>query len=448
MNRADQAPEPSMEELLASIRMIISEDDKIAEESARDHQTRGQQTRKPAEARAEALPEEDVLDLTDEFVFPEEQTAQPQWASQNQIQAPSSNYGSVPEEPSQRERVPASSPLRPTSAAPQPPVMEPSATRRSDPFRPSRSETPTRPPASASRTVWSRRELPNSAGSSQPVTKAKQDGSASKPASRNWAEDIQMPIPEQGPVSLVSGGDFEQRTPDHSAGSSAASGTVDTAPHSNGSFEGGEAAVAVLAEKLARSTVGALQSSELEDARAVDFQHLDETRRAEVTEKFANAIQRESAMRDNGPLPTLLDEVFRNDFIREQPSLPEYEAEPSHGARSLHRDQRSAQPQQPFADQVKLAPSETASAAQVRQSAARQQPAETSMAEQSLAQAQFMGASPSHSPSQGGRTLEDAVREMLRPLLVQWLNENMPRIIETAIREEIATRGLLPKLND
>jgi hypothetical protein len=42
------------------------------------------------------------------------------------------------------------------------------------------------------------------------------------------------------------------------------------------------------------------------------------------------------------------------------------------------------------------------------------------------------------------RTLEDAVREMLRPLLVQWLNENMPRILESAIREEIAARGLLP----
>ncbi len=45
---------------------------------------------------------------------------------------------------------------------------------------------------------------------------------------------------------------------------------------------------------------------------------------------------------------------------------------------------------------------------------------------------------------QGG-PLETAVREMLRPLLVQWLNENMPRILENAIREEIAVRGLLPK---
>ncbi len=50
---------------------------------------------------------------------------------------------------------------------------------------------------------------------------------------------------------------------------------------------------------------------------------------------------------------------------------------------------------------------------------------------------------PVHVPH--GGPLETAVRELLRPLLVQWLNENMPRILENAIREEIATRGLFPK---
>ncbi len=48
-------------------------------------------------------------------------------------------------------------------------------------------------------------------------------------------------------------------------------------------------------------------------------------------------------------------------------------------------------------------------------------------------------------PAASGPPLEDAVRDMLRPLLVQWLNDHMPRILESAIREEIATRGLLPK---
>lgn len=35
------------------------------------------------------------------------------------------------------------------------------------------------------------------------------------------------------------------------------------------------------------------------------------------------------------------------------------------------------------------------------------------------------------------RTLEDVVREMLRPLLKQWLDDNLPQIVEAAVREEV-----------
>ncbi len=37
-----------------------------------------------------------------------------------------------------------------------------------------------------------------------------------------------------------------------------------------------------------------------------------------------------------------------------------------------------------------------------------------------------------------GRTLEDAVADMLRPMLQQWVSDNMPRIIERALRVEVA----------
>lgn len=36
------------------------------------------------------------------------------------------------------------------------------------------------------------------------------------------------------------------------------------------------------------------------------------------------------------------------------------------------------------------------------------------------------------------RTLEDIVRDMLRPLLETWLNEHLPGIVERLVREEIA----------
>jgi hypothetical protein len=36
-----------------------------------------------------------------------------------------------------------------------------------------------------------------------------------------------------------------------------------------------------------------------------------------------------------------------------------------------------------------------------------------------------------------GRTLEDLVRELMRPLLRAWLDENLPRIVEAKVAEEV-----------
>lgn len=37
-----------------------------------------------------------------------------------------------------------------------------------------------------------------------------------------------------------------------------------------------------------------------------------------------------------------------------------------------------------------------------------------------------------------GRTLEDVVRELLTPLLQQWLDDNLPRIVQEAVEAEVA----------
>jgi cell pole-organizing protein PopZ len=39
---------------------------------------------------------------------------------------------------------------------------------------------------------------------------------------------------------------------------------------------------------------------------------------------------------------------------------------------------------------------------------------------------------------QHGRTLEDVVRELLSPLLKQWLDDHLPRIVQNAVDEEVA----------
>ncbi|MET0336482.1 MAG: DUF2497 domain-containing protein [Caulobacter sp.] len=36
-----------------------------------------------------------------------------------------------------------------------------------------------------------------------------------------------------------------------------------------------------------------------------------------------------------------------------------------------------------------------------------------------------------------GRTLEDVVREMLRPMLKSWLDDNLPRIVEAQVAQEV-----------
>src|SRR5262249_49978842 len=38
---------------------------------------------------------------------------------------------------------------------------------------------------------------------------------------------------------------------------------------------------------------------------------------------------------------------------------------------------------------------------------------------------------------QNGRTLEDLVRELLRPMLKTWLDDNLPNMVERLVRAEI-----------
>jgi cell pole-organizing protein PopZ len=38
---------------------------------------------------------------------------------------------------------------------------------------------------------------------------------------------------------------------------------------------------------------------------------------------------------------------------------------------------------------------------------------------------------------QNSRTLEDLVREMLRPILKSWLDDNLPNLVERLVRAEI-----------
>jgi cell pole-organizing protein PopZ len=47
-------------------------------------------------------------------------------------------------------------------------------------------------------------------------------------------------------------------------------------------------------------------------------------------------------------------------------------------------------------------------------------------------------------PAGGVQTLEDTVARLLRPMLRQWLDDNMPRIVEKAFKEELAAQAAPP----
>jgi len=40
------------------------------------------------------------------------------------------------------------------------------------------------------------------------------------------------------------------------------------------------------------------------------------------------------------------------------------------------------------------------------------------------------------------RTLEDITRELLRPILKDWLDDNLPELVERIVREEIGRLAL------
>jgi len=45
---------------------------------------------------------------------------------------------------------------------------------------------------------------------------------------------------------------------------------------------------------------------------------------------------------------------------------------------------------------------------------------------------------PQAAAAMGSKTLEDSVKELLRPMLQEWLDKNMPRLVEAAMREHVA----------
>jgi hypothetical protein len=48
---------------------------------------------------------------------------------------------------------------------------------------------------------------------------------------------------------------------------------------------------------------------------------------------------------------------------------------------------------------------------------------------------------PAASPLEGAKSLEESIKDMLRPMLRQWLDENMPRVLTAALKDELSASG-------
>jgi cell pole-organizing protein PopZ len=448
MNRADQAPEPSIEELLASIRLIISDADKQVSFPREPHGMGVLAGASPAGTASSGAAADEVFDLTDELVFPEEQIRAQAGALQGGMRGqagPEVHPGQPPHFGQRRGALPGGD---------QGPRFD---TRQGG-------------PAAAAQAVWSRRELPDGGEQASAAPRLRQEPPTPRPQARNWAGDIQMPVSELGPVPLF------PSPPGHArAGAPAADAPAEllAEAHPVEAQGEGEGAVAVLAQRLARSAMGVLEASELESAKQVDFEHLDAHSKADVAEKFADAIEVVAqAVEEDAELLEVVDAHAAMEqaqkleqtpgngnasapaVAKEEPkqtkSAPASKAEAP--AKTEVKPQAAVKPepvQQAPAKPEKV-PEQAPAASGKQERPASPAPAKPAaapapVAVQPLAQAQFMGATPMPSSAPAGGPLETAVRDMLRPLLVQWLNENMPRILENAIREEIAVRGLLPK---
>ncbi len=289
MNRADQAPEPSIEELLASIRLIISDADKQGsfQKEPRAAGMPYPAGRHPAGYAQGDVPADEVFDLTDELVFPEEAARLMPAPPQAGMRHPPAPDGL---QIAQRRGL----------ALPGPEGAQPTTAGRAGQERPDsafapRPEARNNAQAPVAKPMWSRREHPAEAAqhAAAPARPRQEQTSARTPA-RNWAADIQMPVSDQGPVPLFPASPVRGQPEMASADSARVAGKqagVEAEPEPTLGNAEGSAAVAALAQRLARSAIGVLEASELENAKQVDFEHLDAGSRAEVTEKFADAIE-------------------------------------------------------------------------------------------------------------------------------------------------------------
>jgi cell pole-organizing protein PopZ len=548
MRKPEQSAEPSIEEILASIRKIIADDG--AQHSARAaaspeapldtsprrlHPEARRQPSYPAAAfypepdePTVALGEDDVLELTEDSMVGDggrhgdtafaADAGNHDWHDPEPMQA---GGRSAPPSGEELESVlsnvvaevqrlagvktaadPLASPVQDwaeTAATPQPATpRQPTVPERWD--EPAR-ETEPKPTAEstgrfapaqarpASKPVWSARHL-DSEGPRVRAPQPAEDRSPAQPGSGRtagrgrWADGVQMPVPEGGPAP------FPEPEPDDGDNAPPLSGSGERASEieTEKTFVGemltrvfggsqkknAEAAPPVparpaRAEDLARATITDFASDKLHAPSVGEALQADQPFMDAITGSLASALaDHEAAAGRHAASPASMSEDEFPELLPADDEIGLFDApsERSSGAPAdSARKPAAAMPS--FAPTPELAresavdvgaqtgqawhPAQgeiAGSAAEANRGHAARTVHAAPKPEPAAAVESAPAPAAADMPPQGltfPSGLEDSIKEMIKPLIVQWLNDNLPRIVERAVREEVADHELVSR---
>lgn len=318
-----------------------------------------------------------------------------------------------------------------------------------------------------------------------------------------WAEGVQMPVPDTGPeMPLPLGADETLPTPPEESAEMQAAGAVETetdkgavgtfltrvfgntTPSAEHRDAGEDEALRSKAEKLARDTISDFAEEKLNAPAVGNALKADKAFMDEVAESLETALAEaeendpadltaemvEVREDDQGDLPAAKEPLLSQaDVIDDIPSIPSAVSDTSEVPQEYSiRDElplmQSSPPIQlveqaavaspppasiakdePTVENSPIAEADLSVQQEVAHSGAEVLPAAVqedanALDDQDAAPLETPLLSPKGLPS----SLEGSIKEMIKPLIIQWLNDNLPRIVEQAVREGLVEGGALP----
>jgi cell pole-organizing protein PopZ len=168
-----------------------------------------------------------------------------------------------------------------------------------------------------------------------------------------------------------------------------------------------------------------------------------------ASEEAASALERAIAALRAGHVPTSVAEFMPQPQPEPLAFAPEPEPEPAPEPEPESAPESEPEPEAELvltefeADLIVEEPvAIEAEASEPEESSSWDDPAPWARAPEPLVEPERPAArsNGAHGLDAGHKTLEDSVKDMLRPMLRQWLDENMPRMVTAALKDELGDR--------